>query len=67
MLDGPLSAKSNAVKASYVMLWAGKTGRTHIKSLNLDEADRGNPKTLLQKFVEWTKPRSNQLVAVTAL
>ena len=67
MLDGPLSAKSNTVKASYVMLWAGKTGRTHIKSLNLDEVDRGNPETLLQKFVEWTKPRSNQLVAVTAL
>ena len=33
LLKGPLSTKPKAVHAIYVMLWAGKTGCTHIKSL----------------------------------
>lgn len=35
LLNGPLALRSKAVKANYVLIWAGKTGRTHIKSLNL--------------------------------
>ena len=66
MLSGPLQAKSNAVKSSYVQLWAGKAGRTHLKSLNLTEAQRGNPDTILERLIAWTKPKSNELIAASA-
>ena len=66
LLNGPLASKDKAVKANYVMLWAGKTGRTHIKSLNLTEAQRSDPALLLDKFIEWTKPKSNALAAAAA-
>ena len=51
------------MKANYVLIWAGKTGRTHIKSLNLTVEQKGDPSVLLKKFVEWTKPKSNALAA----
>ena len=66
LIQGPLASKNNAVKASYIMLWAGKTGRTHIKSLNLAAEERGDPAVLLQKFEEWTKPKANELAAAAA-
>ena len=63
LLNGPLASKSKAVKANYVLIWAGKTRRTHIKSLNLTAEQKGDPSVLLKKFVEWTKPKSNALAA----
>ena len=63
LLNGPLAGKDNAIKASYVRLWAGKTGRTHIKSLNLKEEELAKLMVLLQRLVDWTKPRSNELAA----
>ena len=65
LLNGPLASKSKAVKANYVLIWAGKTGRTHIKSLNLTTEQKGDPSVLLKKFVEWTKPKSNALAAAS--
>ena len=59
LLNGPLAAKSKAVKAHYVLIWVGKTGRTHINSLNLSREEKGDPRVLLQKCMEWTKPKSN--------
>ena len=49
LLNGPLASKSKAVKANYVLIWAGKTGRTHIKSLNLTTEQKGDPSVLLKK------------------
>ena len=63
LLNGPLASKSKAVKANYVLIWAGKTGRMHIKSLNLTTEQKGDPSVLLRMFVEWTKPKSNALAA----
>jgi len=63
VLNGPLAWKSNAVKANYVIIWAGKTGRANIKSLNLAPEQKGDPSVLLKKFMEWTKPTSNALAA----
>ena len=51
------------MKANYVLIWAGKTGRTHIMSLSLTAEQKGDPSMLLKKFVEWTKPKSNALAA----
>ena len=39
------------MKENYVLIWAGKTGRTHIKSLNLTAEKKGDPSVLLM-FVE---------------
>ena len=65
LLNGPLASKSKAVKANYVLVWEGKTGRTHIKSLNLTTEQKEDPSVLLKKFVEWTKPKSNALAAAS--
>ena len=35
LLNGPLASKSKEIKESYVLIWAGKFGRRHIKLLNL--------------------------------
>ena len=63
LLSGPLVWKSKEIKASYVLIWAGKIGRTHIKSLNLSAEQKKDPKILLQKFLDWTKRKSNALAA----
>ena len=66
LLEGPLAAKDKTVKANYVRIWAGKTGRTHLKSLNLSIAELGDPQVLLNKLQEWKKPKSNELAAAAA-
>ena len=53
------------MKANYVRIWAGKSGRTHFKSLNLITEQKGDPSVLLKKFAEWTKPKSNALAAAS--
>jgi len=53
------------VKANYVLISAGKTGRTHIMSLNLTTEQKGDPIVLLKKFVECTKPKSKALAAAS--
>ena len=63
--NGPLAPKSKAVKANHVLIWAGKAGRTHIKSLNLTTEEKGDPSLLLKKFVQWAKPKSNALAAAS--
>lgn len=63
LLSGLLALKSKAIKVNYVHIWAGKAGRTHIKSLNLTVEQKGDPNILLKKFVERTKPKSNALGA----
>ena len=52
LLNGPLASKGKAVKANYVFIWAGKTGRMHIKTLNLPAEQKADPSVLLRKFVD---------------
>ena len=63
LLNGLLALTSKEIKASYVLIWAGQIGRTHIKLLNLSAKQKKDPKVLLQKFLDWTKPKSNALAA----
>ena len=65
-MDGPLISKSKALKANYVLIWAGKTGRRHVKSLNLTAEQKGESSLLLKKFAERTKPNFNALPAAAA-
>ncbi|RMX49495.1 hypothetical protein pdam_00023953 [Pocillopora damicornis] len=48
LLNVPLASKSKAAKATYVLIWAGKGGRTHIKSLNLTMEEKGDRSVLLK-------------------
>ncbi len=50
MCNGPLQSKSSAVKANYVKIWAGKTGRQHIKSLHPTEAQNANPTWIMEQL-----------------
>ena len=52
LLNVPLASKSKAVKATYVLIWAGKGGRTHIKSLNLTMEEKGDRSVLNVRGVE---------------
>ena len=63
LLNGPSASKSKEIKTSYVLILAGKIGRTNIKSLNLSAEQKKDPKVLLQKLLDWTKPKSNALAA----
>ena len=63
LLNSPSASKSKEKKKSYVLILAGKIGRTNIKSLNLSAEQKKDPKVLLQKFLDWTKPKSNALAA----
>ena len=66
LLNGPLASRSRAVKANYVLIWAGKQGRTHIKSLHLTDEQKQDPTVLLNRLLDWTKPKSNALAAAAA-
>ena len=57
LLNGPLALKSKATKANYVLIWAGKTGRTHIKSLNLTAEQRRDPNVLFKSL--WSGQSQN--------
>ncbi len=56
MINGPLQAKSAAVKARYVQLWAGKTARMHLKSLRLSDAQKANPMSFLPNWRNGLNP-----------
>ena len=47
LLNGPLASKSKAVKANYVLIWAGKTGRTH--NTESHRGSEGRPKRAVKK------------------
>ena len=64
LLTGPLSKKSMALQANYIMLW--QTGNTYFESFQLTEPQRVYPDTLLKEFKVWIKPKSNELQAATA-
>ena len=53
LLNGTLATKSKEIQASYVLIWAGKVGKTLNSDSNIN----------LQKFLDWTKPKSNALAA----
>ena len=42
LLNGPLASKSKEIKASYVLIWAGKIGRTHKVAKSFSGAEEGS-------------------------
>ena len=68
-LGSSLSGKSNTVKSNYVLRWAGKTARDYLKSLPESEFkyEGASAEAILQALDEKTKPKSNEIAAITKL
>ena len=63
MFTGPLSGKEDAVKCSYLLIWAGEKGRDIFNTWTLTAAERDNVTTYLRKFSEHVEPLANPIFA----
>ena len=61
-LGSSLSNRSNSVKSIYVLRWAGKPARDHLKN-----HEGASAEAILAALEEKTKPRSNEIEALTKL
>ena len=60
-----MSKESKTVKANYILIWAAKNARDYFNSrLDVDKAD---PIKILKKLKDLTKPKSNEITAITSL
>ena len=68
-LGSSLSNRSNSVKSSYVLRWAGKPARDYLKSLPESEFkyEGASAEAILTALEEKTKPKSNEIAAFTKL
>ena len=66
MLNGPLGSKSKEIKTSYVLIWGWKSRKNRHKVFKSFSRAEVDPKILLQKFLDRTKPNSNVLAAAAA-
>ena len=66
-LGSSLSNRSNSVKSNYVLRWAGKPARDHLKSLPESEFkyEGASAEAILTALEEKTKPMSNEIAAFT--
>lgn len=71
ILNGPMHEMNRDVKVSFVKLWAGKAGRQHLKAkkaaAEATAEQLADPEWILDEFVTWTKPKSNELIAALDL
>ena len=68
-LGSSLSNRSNSVKSTYVLRWAGKLARDYLKSLPESEFkyEGASAEAILTALEEKTKPKSNEIAAFTKL
>ena len=66
-IGSTLSGKSNSVKSSYVLRWAGKPARDYLKSLPDSEFkyEGANAEAILTALETKTKPKSNEIAVFT--
>ena len=66
LLDTVLShVRNNNTKLKFISLWAGKEARTYLSTVDEDKKD--SLKTMLDTLEDWTKPKSDEIVAFTQL
>ena len=66
LLDIVLSNMRNQeTKLKFVSLLAGKEARTHINTVDQDKKD--SVKTMLDTLKDWTRPKSDEVAALTQL
>ena len=68
-LGSSLSGKSNTVKSNYILRWAEKPARDYLKSLQESEFkyEGASAEAKLHVLEEKTKPKSNEIAALTKL
>lgn len=63
MLSGPLLAKTEPVKCSYLLLWIGEKGRDVFNTWTLTEDERKELKTYYDRFETYVTPKANPIFA----
>ena len=66
LLDTVLShIRNQKINLEFISLWAGKEARTYLNTIDADKKD--SLKTMLDTLEDWTKPKSDEVVAFTQL
>ena len=63
IFDGPLNAKEDKVKATYILLWVGEEGRKIFNSFDLTDDEKAKPDAIFNKFTTYLEPKSNFRIA----
>ena len=61
MFQGPLKEKSEEEQCAYLMIWLGEKGRDVYTTLGLTADEKKSTESLLKKFGEYVKPKSNKV------
>ena len=60
IFTGPLAAKTNAQKVTYILLWVGQEGLKMYNTWDLSVEDKKKPNVIWEKFEKQLEPK-NQL------
>lgn len=63
VFDGPLSGLEAKRKAGWLGTWIGEQGREIYKTLTWAEGEKEDPVKVLDKFVNYLRPRKNKRTA----
>jgi hypothetical protein len=63
MFTGPLSGKEDAVKCSYLLIWAGQKSGDIFNTWTLTASETSNVTAYLRKFSEQIEPLSHPIFA----
>ncbi|KAL3866981.1 hypothetical protein ACJMK2_044224 [Sinanodonta woodiana] len=63
IFNGPMSRRSDAVKANYILLWVGDKGRDIFNTWTLTEDDKKDPTVIFTKFKHHVQPKLNPVFA----
>ena len=59
IFDGPMNAKEDKVKATYILLWIGEEGRKIFTSFDLTADEKAKPDAIFDKFATYLESKSN--------
>ena len=59
IFTGPLAAKTNAQKVTYILLWVGQEGLKMYNTWDLSVEDKKKPNVIWEKFEKQLEPKTN--------
>ena len=63
IFDGPIRAKEEKGKATYILPWISDKGRNIFNSFNLSDEEKAQTDTIFDKFATYLEPKSNVRIA----